>query len=540
MLHQFSIPAETALRLSEAGLMLDGAVPYVDFFDNVTPFCLYLNLVPVYISNQLFCHPILAANVLTVIMFMISATLLSLLSQISSRRNPLTYAIWPILIVFALTTALQPVHFSQANQLFFMLLCPYIACRACSARALPMPRELATVIGAGLCLTLVMDSYYCLYLFLFELALLLSFFPFPKFAFVIGRYLGVELKVVVYILSILLVGWLLVPSDSTDAYLNIITKINDYSVNIFLMPLSFFDTCTDTRPVIYMACLLLVLALAQARQCILVRLFGIASILGFGLMLIQGATLAFQTYLFLGFSLIAFAASLPRQPLLRRSCLHLANMEKTCQSLLSLNRRWYAPAALASFALVGLCTFEYELSQLGENNRYDLRQLGYHGLADRRDLTILSEVIEQYSKPREPVGILSLGVRPAYPVITQLRRKPALSLTWGFPIDTLNVIEDASYGAAAEPLRIFKKAMYARLARDLLAGFKAPWAPALVLIDEDETRRTLDEQGVTKTLLEGYDLAGMASLKAFDARDGHPPLEYVGYRAALDIYRHKK
>ncbi len=270
---------------------------------------------------------------------------------------------------------------------------------------------------------------------------------------------------IVYILAILIVGWLLVPSDSTDLYLNIITKINDYAVDIFLMPLSFFDTCTDTRPVIYLACLLLALALPQARQNILVRLFGIAAILGFWSDADPGATLAYQTYLFLGFSLIACAASLPWQPLLRRAFWHLSSLEKGCQSLLSLDKRWYAPTLVATLALVGFGTYGYELSQLSEHDRYDLGRLGYNGLADRRDLTILSEVIEQYSKPRQPVAILSLGVRPAYPVVTQLRRKPALSLTWGFPIDTLNVIEDARYGKEAEPLRKYiRRAMYAKMA----------------------------------------------------------------------------
>ncbi len=150
MLHQFSSPAETALRLSEAGLMLDGQVPYVDFLDNVTPFCLYLSLVPVFIASQCFCHPILAANILTTILFIFSATGLSLLSQLPSRRNPLKFAIWPILIVYALTTALQPVHFSQANQIFFMLLCPYIACRAAVALVLfPCPGSLPPSLVLG-------------------------------------------------------------------------------------------------------------------------------------------------------------------------------------------------------------------------------------------------------------------------------------------------------------------------------------------------------------------------------------------------------
>jgi hypothetical protein len=539
LVHQFSLPAEAALRLTEGGLIAEGSTPYVDFLDNVTPFYLYLNVLPAQLSRLFLWHPITVLNILNTLLVMLAGTCLALLSEVKSRRNPLNGSIWPILIAFLLITALQPVHFAEANQIFFLLLCPYIACRACSSRALPVPKELAAVIGAALCIPLVMDPYYWLFFFLFELCLLVNFFPFPDQNFVARRYLAAELKVVVYVFAIVIVSWLLVPCESTTQYLNIITKLNDYSFNMPLLPLCFFDTCTDTRSLIYLACLLLMIALPQARQSVLVRCFAVAALLGFGLMVIQGATLAFQAYLLVGFAIMAMATSLNRQPLLRRVFPAGGAVLDAAMGKFAIKPRFYLAATLLVCALTVAGTYMIGLSHLSAQDRYDLKELGYHGVADRRDLTILSEVVEQFSKPGQPVAILSLGVRPAYPLLTQLRRKPALSLTWGFTIDPLNVLKEPMYGKEANPLRTFRNDMYAKMRRELATRYGPAGAPVLVLIDEDETKRTLEDVGINKILNEYYTMQGMASLKASDSKDGHPPLEYVGYRAALDIYRSK-
>ena len=53
--------------------------------------------------------------------------------------------------------------------------------------------------------------------------------------------------------------------------------------------------------------------------------------------------------------------------------------------------------------------------------------LSYYGFADKRDLSVLSEVMEKYSKVGDKVAVLTLGTRPGYPLITQLRRRPGLS-----------------------------------------------------------------------------------------------------------------
>jgi hypothetical protein len=538
LIHQFSIPAETALRLSEASLMADGKVPYQDFLDNVTPFCLYLHLVPVIISRLTFFHPILITNLLTAVCFMLSAGAMALLSEVNRARRSaaLDISTWPILITFVLAAFLQQVHFAQANQIFFLALCPYIVCRACTVRGLRVPPELATAIGAGLCLATMADCLYFLYLLVIEFCIVLGFFPFSNSKFVFRRYLGAEFKALVVLMTTILMAWLLMPSPSTDRYLDIITKLNEASYGVSLMAFNWVDTATDIRPQIFLSAFLLIVALPAARQSILVRLFAVASVLGFGLMVIQGATLSYQTYLFLSFAAMTFAAGLTLQPIVRQLFFSTPLFKTFAWPTFNLDKRWHLPVCGLVLLIFSLGSYCLDQSKLGPEDRFDLSALRYYGFADRRDLGILSDVVEKFSKVDQPVAILSLDVRPTYPLLTQLRRTPGLSLTWGFPMYILDVLEEPIHEGEMKSLKAFKAEMYNNLIKQLSAG---SLAPVLVLIDEDEIRHTMEVQGAIKVLQDYYSLAGTASLIAPGAKDSHPPLEYVGYRAAFDIFRHK-
>jgi hypothetical protein len=534
LIHQLSLPAETALRISEAGLMADGARPYLDFLDNATPFYLYLNLVPELTSRLLSIHPIAITNLLTALYFVLSAATMALLSEIvPGRRNPLKSSIWAVLTVFVLAVLLQPLHFAQANQIFFFALCPYIVCRACTVQGLRVPQKLAFAIGAALCLTILIDPLYCLFALILEFCILFGFFPFSNRHFIFRRYLGVEIKALAALFTIILVIWLLTPSDSTKQYLNIISRINYYSYGIFQSALFYTGTASDIRPIIYLAAFLLIVSLPLARRHILVRFFGVAALLGLGLLVLQGATLSYQTYPLVSFAAMALASGVTL-PMLRQLFLFLP---KFSWPPLNLGQHLYMPVSGLALFVFGLGTYLVEFSQMGQGDRFDLGVLGYCGFADKRDLTVLSDLIEKLSAVRQPVAILGFGVRPAYPLLTQLRRKPGLSLTWGFPLNILNVLEEPIYANQVEQLKDFKKVMYAQMRGELSAS---SGAPGVVLITQDEDfKRIMESAGVIKALQDHYDVSGIASLIAPGSEDGHPPLEYVGYRAAFDIYRHK-
>ncbi|MBS1995313.1 MAG: hypothetical protein JSS86_03340 [Cyanobacteria bacterium SZAS LIN-2] len=535
MLHQFCIPAETALRLSEASLMLEGQRLYVDFIDNATAFYLYLNFLSVLISRFTFIHPIAICNLLTAALFGASASTLAWLAHShGSLRNPQRPAPicgWLILLTLSAITIFQPVHFAQANQIFFLALCPYIVLRAGTLRGLRQYNRLSVAVAVILALAACIDPLYLVYVLALEVCLFCGLYPFARLSFCKKRFLGLELKVFLAATAAILFVVAVLPTSETKEYLGVILKLNYYSFLEPLLALNYSGCAPDLRTSIYLVSLLLVAVMPVAGQNLLVRLFAIASILGFGLMILQGATLSYQTYLFVGFAFMAVAVGLAD---------YLRRWKKFAPAgpdrLLNLGRKQLILSICGVFAGFAIATYLVQLFSLPSGYRFNLDTIGYYGLADRRDLAIFSEAVEEYSKPREPVAIMGLQVRPAYPVITQLRRKPGLKLTWGFPVDTMEMMEQPVYASDMETVRPFKKQLYAALAEQL--GNRAT-APVFIMLDGDEVRRVLEEREVFKVVEENYNICGGASMEDASSRDGHPPVEKLGYKAGFTIYRQK-
>ena len=525
-LHQFLLPAESALHLSEAAAMLEGAVFYVTLQDNASPFLLWLNLVPAAISQLVFCHPILILNLLIVLVFFLSGLALSLLSQLDGWRNPLKGTIWFILPTFILLVLSHPNDFAQTNQLFCFLIVPYIAARALSLRKVILPAYLSICLGLGAALGALLDPLYLIFFLLFEGAVALGFYPFVSMLFFKKRFLTLEFKIALATLVLSLAAWLLIPSDSTRHYLADVVNINLDNYAELLNALCYCGNSSDMRPEIYASVFFLVVAAARFGKNILCRLFAVAALLSLALLIGQTATLHFQAYPLLAFSALAFAACVKR-PLLKYQWPFLPQLRSD----------YFAPALSFIVVVSAIFTYGTEYATAGKDNLFKLQNLGYHGVADKRDLAIFADVIETYSKPRQKVAVLGLGVRPAYPVLTQLRRKPGFTLTWGFPLDIMHIMEAPMYDKEMARIKDFKAQIFATLINQLNAP--ADQAPVLVLIDEGEVRGMLEQHGVIKALDEHYANCGGASLADNSADPGHPPMEWVGYKNGFGIYRRK-
>ncbi|MBS2006642.1 MAG: hypothetical protein JST01_06355 [Cyanobacteria bacterium SZAS TMP-1] len=534
-LHQFCIPAETALRLSEAALMLEGQRLYIDLVDNAWAFYLYLNFVPVLISRATFVHPIAVCNLLVTALFMLAASSLVCLTHAGPGfRNPVRYQSasgWFLLFGFSLVTVGQLVHFAQANQIFFLCLCPYIVLRAGTLRGLKYDSKLSLWVAVMLALAVSIDFLYLFFVLLFEICMFCSLYPFARFSFVRGRFVGPELTNFLLLSACISFVVAILPGSGTNVYVEVICKLNYLAFLEPLMSLNYFGCAPDQRAGIFFAILFLSVVLPLVQRNVLVRVFAIASVLGFGLMILQGATLSYQSYLFFGFACMAAAAGLG-------DYLPLAGKisAPTSGGFLNLGRTQVILSMAGFMAIVAVATYFVQVALLPKRHYFNLADLGYYGLADRRDLAIFSEVVEENSKVRESVAIIGLQVRPAYPVITQLRRRPGLCLNCGFLIDVLDVLEQPIYASVMERLRPFKKQLYADLAKRL--GNRAT-APGMIMVESEEVRRVLEENGVFKVLEDNYTACGGVSMEDESSRGAHPAVEKLGYNAGFTVYRRK-
>ncbi|MBU6453217.1 MAG: hypothetical protein KGS72_15650, partial [Cyanobacteria bacterium REEB67] len=230
LLHQLSISAESAVRLSEAQLMLAGAVPYVDFFDNVSPFYIYFNLLPASLSQLMHLHPILIFNCLICLLFVLSALALISFSAVGTGRatwrNPLCGSKWPCLLAFVSLVLFQPVHFGQANQLFFIAMTPYIVCRALRLRGLRIGSKLALLVGMAVGLCVLLDPLYAIFFLIFEASTVWGLYPFAGFALIKKRYLGPELQFALAIALLLGSVFALIPCACARHYILDVIPIN--------------------------------------------------------------------------------------------------------------------------------------------------------------------------------------------------------------------------------------------------------------------------------------------------------------------------
>jgi len=541
-LHQFSFPAEAALHLSEGALIAGGASPYLDFWDNATPLILYLTLVPVFISRLTSLHPILIANLCTILLFVHSALSMALLSELApARRNPIRRSYWPLFCAFTMVNLLQLVHFGQPDQVFFLLFCPYLCCRAVGAGGVEVPRALLLLISLLLTLACFCDPLYLLYWAVFEVSSLLSFYPFDRWGFVWGRFFRFEIKVMLIGIVALPGLWLALSPFAFTHYFTVVAWFNWCSFLMPLQSLSYSGLSTDFRFAIYGSVLCLIMCLPAVLSSPLTRMLVLSSLLGLGLMILQGGAIDYTNYLFFSFAAIALVNALfhylrHRANAWQKNLFYKFSFFDKAYAFIGRQNIRLSAVVLLVIVISASLSYTIQLGKLAAADRYDLRQLGYSGFCDRRDLSVFSEIIEGNSHPNQTVAILGLALRPTYPLLTQLRRRPGLFITSGLPLDVLRTLELPMWADQLVHLKDLKKQVYERIKTQLASTTQAP---DLVLIEDDEIRGIFDEYGLTPVLEANYNHVGLFAPADPSYTEGHPIMELIGFKTSFAAFRHK-
>ncbi|MBU6455708.1 MAG: hypothetical protein KGS72_28315, partial [Cyanobacteria bacterium REEB67] len=403
----------------------------------------------------------------------------------------------------------------------------------------------AFLVGMAVGLCVLLDPLYVIFFLIFEASTVWGLYPFTGFALIKKRYFGPELQFALAIALLLGSVFALIPSACARHYILDVIPINLDGYIEVLNALCYAGNSSDLRPEIYLGGLCVMVAAPFLGGNLVARFFAVATLLSLALLIGQTGILHYQSYPMLAFGIMTIAALLSPAHLpapLRRAAI-FSWLSSRLSALLSrgiaLTPVFSARPGLAPAAIVTVCaglTYFGERASIGANDLYQLNRLGYYGVADKRDIGVLGDVVEMYSKPREAVAILGLGLRPGFPVLTQLRRKPGLALTWGFPLDILHIMEAPVYDKQMFAVKDFSDAIYKDMSRRLSLK---EGAPVLVLVDEGEVRTLLDEHSVSAALEANYVSCGGASLLDESSTAGHPSMEYVGYKSGFGIYRHK-
>ena len=139
---------DCAALLQEAGVFLDGGMPYCDFVDNNPPLITYLNVVPVALARLLGISPITTFHGIVVGLLLASTLeILFLLRQRSSGLRPPQR--WLVLLAWAALSLLVDWQgdFGQREHLFVLLYVPYLFLRILRFRGGSVATWLAVVLG---------------------------------------------------------------------------------------------------------------------------------------------------------------------------------------------------------------------------------------------------------------------------------------------------------------------------------------------------------------------------------------------------------
>ena len=143
--------------------------------------------------------------------------------------------------------------------------------------------------------------------------------------------------------------------------------------------------------------------------------------------------------------------------------------------------------------------------------------------------------MRQASAARDCVWIYSEQVSPAFPLLTQLRRKPGY-LVWGFPLHTLKTLHERGTTEQIAQLAQFEAGMFNHLRVEALSNHP----PALILVEDGEVHDLFKAHGITAIVEQFYSPLDSCSPLNGDEISSHDPYEYLGYRVTFSADKLRK
>ncbi len=540
--HQLLVPAEAAMRLACGALIADGAKPYIDFLDNSSPYALYLAAIPQLVSRLVFVHPICVFNMLVALLTLVALLLVLNCARGDSRRLLLVqYCLPAIVIGTALTLVYFLNYFGQESVLFFLLFLPYLVQRYASISNIKTDNRrlsCSPAIGVLAAIGLLLNPIFLLALLAVEFTCLIALGDI-SLTKIKTQYLTSELKACLLSLVLLCLGLFCLAPTVVHEYLGPISQINQLAYEYYENGFSYVDKSPDRRDLVYAFVVFFVLALPVAGHCLLTRLMCVMSAFGFSYLVFTGTLLTHQGILMIAYSLTGLLLAGNRY--LRSFYLGkriTAAVVRKCEDWLS------APigrsgtrmlvllpiCAIASFVITSFVSLKQVQGKV-----FTLSELGYYGFGFEHDLSFFSKTVKEASTARQSVWIYSEQISPAFPLLTQLRRKPGF-LVWGFPLHTLKILHERGTPDQVAQLAKFEQRLYERLRADALS--RNP--PVLIMIEDGEVRDLFKDHGITAIIDKFYSGLDPCSPLNGDEMAVHMPYEYLGYRVPFSVDKLKK
>lgn len=415
---------DCALYLHQAELILDGAVPYRDFVDTNPPLIMYVNLPPVVLGRILGISPILAFHLLVVLLLTVSAGEIHALLRkpgiaILPSERGLTLLVW--VAVFSLVYWRRET--GQREHLFVLLYVPYLFLRIARHQGGSVPRCYAVLLGIQAGLGVSIKPHFLIMALLVEVTLLAA-----------GRWLNSRCKKdspptsstpvlfapenVALMLVVLgyLAHWLIVPAEMREAFFGrwlpmIREHYEVYDVSYGRIAESIFRSPVAVTGLV--ATVLAAYAGVRFRFRLRNYLLVFASLAGLGLLMVfvqkKGfgyRAIPFETAAAMALGLLVIQGERTLRRSLRRRSIRLPLTATT-----------FAAGLLLVLLVAWLVATSGTPRRNGPSAVRSLRR-----------------IVEERTRPGDPVLFVATSVDPAYPLLVQTNRKPGSRYLCCFPI----------------------------------------------------------------------------------------------------------
>lgn len=507
LLHPLRIPAEAALVLQCVHMVLNGKLPYTDFFSDTVPMVFYLATIPVYVARLANLHPIFVYNLFVLILSWLSTVLIIMIVLDNRSKSKLS-----LILLFALFPLMFRFQFGQTEYNFVLLFSPFFLARWLRWEGQSVRDVLSVIAGIAGGVAINLHPFFILFPILLEL-----FWFLEKRA--LKQFFSREMNVMAIVCASYWLHLFVYPTTILRSLLHSIGLSMLLQLSCHDSYLMWQGSSPEHRDSIYIFVVLIILGLVLRRNCSLILpliLFDLAAFMNF---IVKGRGTSSDL-------LLVNATSLILLPILYFS---FAKFFRLKSVMIPRGLLWLGAIA-ASGCLLLLCCDMMRFAPF-----QSLKPLGYRGYQNKRDTAPFADLLEKYSNLKEPVLILTNEVRPAYPLLLQLNRIPSSYYLTGFPIYLMNLADEQN--APKEWWQEDMACVPDRLRRDLLLQ-----KPVLVLIEVGPPWDKMRESSFGKALKEHYQSCRGGSLWDIDEFAKHVayPVEYVGERRAFALYIRKK
>lgn len=486
-LHPLSISPDQAVYLEMAQLILQGKVPYLDFFDFNPPLIMYLSVIPVVVS-RVFHLPVVFGFNLFVLALHILITLFCGLLIYGNRTvfKPLLFV--PVLLSFAAFTPGLVSDLGQREHIFTLLFMPFLMVRGLTYSGKTQSRLVLIVSGLLAGLGLSLKPQFVLIWLLGELGFYLK-------ARSLAAWRSLEVRACLLVPLVYALCFCLLPGSARDIYFN------------DAVPIYLYGSSWNSRCIMHMLCGFDYFAEPFAQ--ILLALF-LAPF-------IRNATFTAPLVLLLLGSLAGYfsgmqawtyrllPAALFAQMLLAYQFGHLLQFLQTrCRRLgLSLYRFDIGVSAMALLLACGLTSF-YVCQFYGQwqsEPRFDLTRLGLAAQEPRSDFDGMFFAITANSEPGEAVVHIGSGIRPGYPSQLQSLNPPGSRYLYSYLVMFASAMSNKP--EYMERFRAQQSKMVEELGSDILKN-----RPRLVFVQQLLIEEMLEPYQFKQKYLSRYREAG--------------------------------